>query len=222
VLLIDKWPIDVANHASRLGGKYSVMEDVSGNFMRGQLQTLPADGDARLAPWLARFAKSCIVGLSGIDARVLERLDHAQPISQYKRAGIGNVLTSLDQLLANPTYLELVTAAVAIQQTPGVRVYRWEAWNDTLEAIEMSSYNGELPSDNLARVRDRLRRVGRRSTNRIASRTLLVKGLEYDHVVIADLSKMRDPCNLYVAISRARTSVTILGASPRIVLKSGA
>lgn len=46
---------------------------------------------------------------------------------------------------------------------------------------------------------------------RIASRTLLVKGLEYDHVVIADLNKMRDPRNLYVALSRARKSAIVVG-----------
>lgn len=221
VVLLDKWPNDVANHASRLGGTYSVMEDIGGNFMRGQLQNLPAEGDSKLAWWFAVFAKACVVGLSGLDATVLRRLAQDQSITHYKRAGIEPVLTALDQLRQQPTYAQLETTADIIRKTKGLRVYRWEAWNDTHEAIRLTAENGDSAIQNLARVRDRLRRSGRRKDNRIASRTVLVKGLEYDHVIIADLNKMQDPCNLYVALSRARKSVTILGTSSRINLRAG-
>jgi hypothetical protein len=222
VVLLDKWPSDVAMHASRLGGNYSVMEDISGNFMRSQLATLPTEGDPALALWFARFAKACVVGLAGIDGPVLARLAQRQTVSHYQRSGIEGVLVALDALLASPTYEELAAAAAIIRQTQGLKVYRWEAWNDTREAIAMSADNGEPAVDNLGRLRDRLRRNGRRNDNRIASRTLLVKGLEYDHVIIADLGKLRDPCNLYVALSRARKTVTVLGGSSRIRLQTGA
>jgi hypothetical protein len=36
---------DVANPASRLGGSYSVIEDIGGNFMREMLATPPAAGE---------------------------------------------------------------------------------------------------------------------------------------------------------------------------------
>lgn len=221
VVLLDKWPRDVANHASRLGGSYTVMEDISGNFMREMLTTVPPAGHPGLASWFARFAKGCVVGLSGLDATVLARLDQGQTVSHYQRNGIKPVLMALDALLAHPTYEQMATAASAVRSTPGLRVYRWEAWNDTREALALTATNDESPLDNLARVRDRLRRSGRRTESRIASRTLLVKGLEYDHVIIANLGRMTDPCNLYVALSRARKSVTILGASSRISLETG-
>jgi len=222
VVLLDKWPADVAAHASRLGGTYSVMEDISGNFMRTQLQALPDEGDYLIAYWFARFTKECIVGLAGLDAPVLGRLQQNQSITHYARAGIEDVLTAIDELRVKPTYAQLATAAQVIREVKGLRIYRWEAWNDTREAIAMTAENGEPALDNLARVRDRLRRTGRARHNRIASRTLLVKGLEYDHVVIADLNKMRDPRNLYVALSRARKSVIIVGSSSRIVLRDEA
>lgn len=221
VVLLDKWPNDVATHASRLGGSYSVMEDIGGRFMREQLQELPTEGDFLLAWWFAGFAKECVVGLAGIDAAVQRRLAQNEGITHYTRAGIGPVLATLNQLRLNPTYAQLATAAEVIRGTTGLRVYRWEAWNDTREAIAMTAVNRESALDNLARVRERLRRTGRRSENRTASRTLLVKGLEYDHVIIANLSKMRDPRNLYVALSRARKSVIVLGNSSRIQLANG-
>lgn len=222
VVLLDKWPGDVATHASRLGGTYSVMEDISGRFMSDQLRTLPDEGDPVLACWFANFAKECVVGLSGIDAPVLAKLLRNEGITHYARAGIEHILAALDALRLNPTYAQLAIAAQAIGETQALRIYRWEAWNDTREAISMVAENGESALDNLARVRDRLRRTGRGRHTRIASRTLLVKGLEYDHVVIADLSKMRDPRNLYVALSRARKSVIVVGGSSRIILRDGA
>lgn len=221
VVLLDKWAPDVAGHASRLGGSYTVMEDISGNFMRELLKDVPASGDPRIARWFAQFAKKCMIGLSGVDAPVLKRLARNETVSHYQRADISPVLAAFDELLANPTYEQVGVAAVAVQNTPGLRVYRWEAWNDTREALMRTSQDGGEPLDNLARVRDLLRRVGRRRESRIASRTLLVKGLEYDHVIIADLSKMTDPCNLYVALSRARKSITIIGRNASILLRAG-
>jgi hypothetical protein len=222
VVLLDKWPNDIAMHASRLGGSYTVMEDISGNFMRSQLLNLPEQGNPLLALWFARFAKACVIGLSGLDTTILRRLAQNEGIGHYSRHGIQPVVEALNELRQRPTYAQLLVTAAIVRSTKGLRIFRWEAWHDTCEAIGMTADNGEAANENLARVRDKLRRTGRRQVTRVASRTLLVKGLEYDHVVIADLSKFRDPCNLYVALSRARKSITVLGSSARVLLRSGA
>lgn len=65
----------------------------------------------------------------------------------------------------------------------------------------------------LAAFDDRLRHGGRRPSTRTVSRTVLVKGLEYDHVIISDLERLTDHCNLYVALTRARKSVTMIGSA---------
>lgn len=222
VLLLDKWPRDVARHASRLGGRYLVMEDIGGRFMREHLATLPPEGAPAVARWFADFAKQCVIGLGELDAAVLARLDRQQTVAHYRREGIGEVLEALDRLLANPTYGELAGAAEVVRRCPALRLYRREAWRDTCEAITLSAGTDVPVLVSFDLVRDRLRRAGRRPDNRIASRTLLVKGLEYDHVVIADLKNLADPCNLYVALSRARKTVTVVGRSSRVLLKTGA
>ena len=53
----------------------------------------------------------------------------------------------------------------------------------------------------------------------LISRTLLVKGLEYDHVIIADVGNHTKINDLYVALSRARKSITILGRSDTLQLQ---
>ncbi|TFD27357.1 DEAD/DEAH box helicase [Cryobacterium lyxosi] len=220
VLLLDKWASGAARHASRLGGVYVVIEDVAGRFMREQLERLPSEGTRELAVWLAVFVKACTVGLGSIDSPILGKLGLGQSITHYSRPGLEPVLGALDSFRQAPSYKALLETAEMIRAVDGVRIYRWEAWNDTLEAIELSLGDGQPPIEHLARVRDRLRKLGRRRNARIASTTLLVKGLEYDHVIIADLSGMLDPRNLYVALSRARKSVTVIGSSSSVVLQN--
>lgn len=217
VLVLDKWASDVAIHASRLGGSFSVMEDIQGRFMLEQLKILPNNNSPFLAAWLAQFSKLCIVGLADLNKPILDALRANRSLSSFQRDGITHVLDALEQLRLNPSYQNLAAVARLIPRKHVARVYRWEAWNDTIDAIAHSS-TATTPLYEFGLIRDRIRRTGRRSHSRIASRTLLVKGLEYDHVIIADVSKLRDPRNLYVAMSRARRTLTIIGSNSTVSL----
>lgn len=221
VVLLDKWARDVAKHASYLRGSYAVMEDVGGRFMIDQLNALPAENDASLATWLVDIAKSCYVGLSGLDKPVKQRLEKGRTVSDLKRTGLAPVQAALDELVGRPLYAQLQASARAIRATPGLTLYRQEAWDDTFRAVARSVEDGTSPKEALAVVRDRLRRGGRVDQQRIASRTLLVKGLEFDHVIVANAQNFTDPRQLYVALSRARTSVTVIGRNPRLQLRWG-
>jgi hypothetical protein len=231
VLLLDGAAWRVAGHASRLSGSYAVMEDINGRFMRDQINgndssqqhprlPLPGSGDATLARWFAQFSKACAIGLGDVNRPVLQRLERNQSLDGLGRDGIQPVIDALEQLRLIPTYEQLAITAQVIRVLSNVKIYRWEAWADTLTAIAMTIENGEPVIENFGRVRERLRRQGRKNHARIASRTLLVKGLEYDHVVIADLAQFRDPRHLYVALSRARKSVTVIGGSMRLGLRN--
>ncbi len=228
VVLLDKWPNDVAGHASRLGGRYSVMEDINGRFMRERLtgstnsrspvMALPSDGDPLIALWFATFAKECVIGLAALDSTVLSRLSENRSINGLSRVGIQPLVDSLELLRLDASYTRLSDAAQVVRSLPSLKIYRWEAWRDTLNAISMSAENGLPPIENFGLIRDRLRRAGRGPHSRIASRTVLVKGLEYDHVIVADLTNFTDPQNLYVALSRARRSITLVGPRSSISL----
>lgn len=219
VVLLDRWAHDVANHASRLAGSFTVMEDVGGRFMAQRLAQLPAQADPLLASWLASLAKSCFVGLGGLDAPLLARLGRGLTVSHLKRNGLESIEAALDALVSNPNYDQLQASAAAIRAAPGPILYRQEAWYDTFRAVARSVDEGSPVQVSLAVVRDRLRRGVRGERKRIASRTLLVKGLEFDHVIIANVQNFTDPRQLYVALSRARKSVTVIGTSPRVELR---
>jgi len=219
-VLLDKWAANVATHASRLRGTYSMMEELQGKFMIQALEKLPPENQYELTSWLVIFAKSCAVGLSGIDKTIMTALNNNRPIIQYKRKGIEDVIGGLEELRQAPSYAKLVEVSSSIRNAKDIKIYRWEAWTDTIDAIRNSIISEETPIEELFHIRDRQRKIGRRSSKRIASRTLLVKGLEYDHVIVADMMKMCDPKNLYVALTRASKSITLIGPSPIVQLKN--
>ena len=175
-----------------------------------ELAKLPSMDSYEQAWWLAQLAKKCMAGLSGIDSVIQEKLLNNQPVSHYKRDGIQDILTALDQLRLAPSYAALLDVADLISKHTTTKLYRWEGWRDTMSAIRLSLETDNAPIEELAIIRDKLRHAGRRPHNRVASRTVLVKGLEYDHVIIADASKMLDTRNYYVTLTRAKKSITVI------------
>jgi hypothetical protein len=106
-----------------------------------------------------------------------------------------------------------------IRSAKEARLHSGEAWNDIAMALERCGADPDrTPTSEIAKVRDRLRQAGRPAHFRVISRTALIKGLEYDHVIIANLDRITDHCILYVALSQARKSVTIIGRTGSITV----
>ncbi|AHI20208.1 UvrD-helicase domain-containing protein [Corynebacterium casei] len=220
ILILGNFPNDDGVIASSLGGAFHVLEDIQGRFIRTHLNKIPAEGDFLLASWIVDFIKECANGVADLDSTIRRKLLDNKPIAHLKRSSIQDVVTSLDGLRQQPSYQNLLQAANIISRNPSVRIYRREAWQDGLRAIkECLESAEESPVDNLAKVRGRLRNSSRKISQRVVSRTLLVKGLEFDHVIISDLQKMNSHNHLYVAISRAKKSVTLIGSNPFVKLE---
>ncbi|AZD36445.1 hypothetical protein C4K22_3704 [Pseudomonas chlororaphis subsp. aurantiaca] len=117
----------------------------------------------------------------------------------------------------SPTHaLEVISCERA---HPQARTYRAELLNDAKRALKDLEAGRRV---NLVvaceAVRHRLSHTGRAPTVRTISTPLLLKGLEYDHVLIPDathfLAETAAAKLFYVAISRARWSLTIASRSP--------
>ena len=63
------------------------------------------------------------------------------------------------------------------------------------------------------RTRERTRRLGKRLPKALISRTLLIKGMEFDHAVVLDADGLNRK-EFYVAATRASRSLTILSSRP--------
>lgn len=207
--------------ANRLSGLYTTMEDIGGNFMAAALSDLESLSPPSYALWLAQLAKQCFSGYSNLkfDTTVINRYKRGKTASDLPRPGLTRTLASLDDVIANPTYETMSESMSEIRRAREGRLHSREAWNDIATALEYCAADAtRLPIAELGRVRDRFRYSGRPPLSRVVSRTALIKGLEYDHVIIANLQRIADQCNLYVALSRARKSLTIIGQTSTITV----
>ncbi|GLY20000.1 hypothetical protein Kisp01_70140 [Kineosporia sp. NBRC 101677] len=217
-------PAMVRTAAAKLGGLFSAMEEIQGSFMREALSDLAARDPAQFAHWLAVTAKKCFEGYGALDTGVLTALNGGRTVSHLKREAITSSLYVLDEVQQERTLESLARAMQALADLRDARLHSHEAWYDIRSALLESLAPGTRPApdgpreesdlhDALSRVREVRRHVGRKQRRRVVSRTVLVKGLEYDHVIITDIKQLSDICNLYVALTRARKSLTILGPS---------
>lgn len=112
-------------------------------------------------------------------------------------------------------------AAAAIEimmlsrRLPFWKLYRGELWRDAEKsAIEMTMGRADCMLTATTNIRQRISKAGRKLPKRTVSTPLLLKGLEFDHVVIPDarhfaLETRAQAKLFYVAISRATHSLTI-------------
>lgn len=229
VVIITAWPNTARTIAGNLNGTFTVMEEVAGKFMAESLGNLVAADPAAYALWLFDLTKSCHCGHGVLDTGTLRnRYANGRTANDLLaggsggRAGAEPAIGAFDLVVSNPTLSNLAAAMDVIPTSSALRLHSHEAWYDVQTSIRGAVAQGNdtgVLLEELAKARDVLRYAGRRERKRLISRTLLVKGLEYDHVIIADVGDHAKVNDLYVALSRARKSITILGRSNTLQLQ---
>lgn len=221
VAVLAAWPSAARSIGAELNGNFAVMEEIAGKFMTDKLDELTALAPDSYAIWLLELTKKCLCGNGKLDVTVRNALAQSRTIGHLSRPGLEPALAGLDAVTTNPCFATLADAMDLIRQSASLKLHSREAWRDIQLALRSAAIHGDDPkmlANGLAHARDQLRRVGRHEVPRVVSRTVLVKGLEFDHVVIADIGQLREVKNLYVALTRARKSVTVVGTSPTITL----
>lgn len=102
-----------------------------------------------------------------------------------------------------------------LRQTPGVHVYRPHLLAVMLAALSRALARGIGLREAAIAEREAHRVKGRPLPARGIGSTLLLKGLESEHAVVLNADPM-NPQNLYVALSRASTSLTVFSSSPLV------
>jgi DNA helicase-2/ATP-dependent DNA helicase PcrA len=105
-----------------------------------------------------------------------------------------------------------------MESDPNRRVYRWSAFNLMLQALDFAASGSVELNEAIAQLREKRRHAGRTIPDKAVGSTLLLKGLEADHVLLLDAdtpgnSRMTKE-HLYVALSRGAKSVTVFSRNP--------
>jgi hypothetical protein len=205
--------------AGRTKGIYSIMESLNGSYMHDQLRKLEQLGSAGSAKWLAEVAKSCFSQLGDIKAEDIRRLEKNQTLVGLKRPAVIKTIGILESVRLEPTFAAISEAMYSIATAGEGICYAHEAWFDMASALGRAAFDEtQNPIQHLAVIRNRLRYSGRKPREKLLSKTLLVKGLEYDHAIIANADAIGSHKHLYVAMTRPRKTLTILSESPIIRL----
>lgn len=196
--------------ARTLNGKFQCMEPIECKDLFTHAHEVGEASGGQRAASLIDFTAVCLTKVRGELKTIRKHLDQGP-------AGRGtgprkhlDVLEKL-KLVADSDGLSPVLPALdAIRGIKGATLYRRELWDAFRKSI-VEFETGEHESLALAarHIRDITRHAGRHAEKCTVSRTLLVKGLEYDHAVVLDADSL-DRRQLYVALTRASRSLTIL------------
>ena len=197
-----------------LKNRYHVLEDADCRDLLLLCETLDnelSQSNGQLLTHSLALAKTFIAKLPSDSAMWITRIVEGNPpkirIPDKKR-----ILTSMIELYHNPDIECLSKFSTAVESFPGITYKSSESWWVFKKALLLvSSKKHTKLTDAVSYLRMKERAAGRRIPKRCVSTTLLLKGLEFDHVIIPDLSEFRgNREHFYVAISRARKTVTIL------------
>lgn len=209
IAVLGRFRADCVNAASSLGGLYTVMEALDEKVNVSMAAKIDTKSGAEVAQAVVEFAISSTLGLAPhIPSAKRRQLGDGRSFTT-RNADLKPAYAAVVQVRTSPTPSAIRTALELLAKLPGVAIHCREVWNEMLQSVTTAMTDGCAVSEALQRTRNRTRAVGRRPTSHVVSRPLLVKGLEYDHVIILNPEKYSAQ-ELYVALTRGSKSVTVI------------
>jgi DNA helicase-2/ATP-dependent DNA helicase PcrA len=213
IVAIHRWPRECHAVAKRLRGRFDCMEPIdSADLLTAATAIQVAQGVERVSQ-VAAFASQCLTKVEAELKTVLKVVE----TGRRRRGHTYKRQAQLDALLAvaeDESLGPVLPALDSIRAVSGTILYRRELFYEMRRALQSYAAGGyDTLSEAVWHARNRTRRHGRFTQRCVVGRTLLAKGLEFDHAVVLDAGKL-DTKNLYVAMTRGTRSLTILSKAP--------
>ena len=217
VVAILKWATKCKPLAQRLGGRWPVVERFDDpDLVRLGGRLANADGPT-VAEALVEFVAERMTGVGTELRPMIESIKAGRGTSRFsKNRGHAD---RLDALAKQPT------PANALEWLECVLAHRADWWLYRRECVfqlraalrECGGPSFTSLPDAVAAARTRARHRGRQTHRRTIGTPLLVKGLEFDHAVLLWEPDHLSVEGLYVALTRASKSLTIVSRSRTLI-----
>lgn len=219
VLALRQWRPQCYRLARFLRNTYSCIEPVEFDDLMSWAARLETVTGSRLAVEFTRFCEECWAALPGPIRNVFAAIRGATGC-RPRQQDAKRVRDAIEWLRHGDDALRLAEAMDRVESCwRGATLARWELWNLMKRA---SAEHKAAPCKSLRGIawhlRDTERTVGRRVPRRCLGTPLLVKGLEFHHAVVLDARDFKDAESLYVALTRASTSLTVLSPTGSLQL----
>lgn len=219
LVVLVKFPNEAHSFAQKFPG-FTSMEEIECKELIKACKEWKSKSGCALMVSVIQFVQQCCTAPDQDLKTVLRRL------AEDKLEGIGKLVPKeltekLEAFGSGMTISDAMDLCFVLSKLKGRRMYRSELFYAMIQTLRLHARKPDLDFVEAARqVRDRVSHGGRKQVVRLVSRVLLVKGLEYDHVIVLDPSNLSN-CELYVALTRARKSLTVIEGPPRKKAKTG-
>lgn len=214
VAVIHKWPSDAHNTARRMHGWFPSMEEMDCKDLMLTARELDKFTGPERVIKVILFAKKCMVVGTQLDVW-LHLLSKKNIQEIYQRASGNEIAQIIIDIMENSSFEPVVRFLDMVRELPKVYTHRKELLSEMKRAIRVYIESHETSLHDAAwKARYRTRVMGRKPEKRIVSRTLLIKGLEFDHAIVLNADKLSDAKNFYVALTRGCQSLKVLSRSP--------
>ena len=183
VVILLKWANECHEFSKGLGGRFSSMDELEGKDL---LQFAKDLDDAYTgydaASVMLELVRQCFTRLPPTVKTLMRNLNkHKLPSIKANTSNV-NFVKAIHAIVEGPTPTNLLIAAKEVEGMPEVFAHRPELWRAVKRSIAaQQAENVGTTREAAIAIRDRTRERGRAAEPRTVSRTLLVKGLEYDH-----------------------------------------
>lgn len=213
IALVPGFPAEAHSIARESMGIYKSIEPMDCSDLRKfakQIQELSGTGRLRAC---TDFARTCVSNIGSTMDKLVKWNPRGRTSKRVDDSFI-SLVQHAERVKQGQSLSCVMDFLLAVRILPKARLYREELWFEMQRALQYAALRGDSDLEKAAWVvRNVTRQVGRRDRCRIVSRTLLVKGLEFDHAILLNADRL-DVKNLYVALTRARKSITILSKNP--------
>jgi DNA helicase-2/ATP-dependent DNA helicase PcrA len=215
LVAIHNWEAQCHKIARDTGGKFRSLETMEcDELFRSAGRFDDASGGQQLAQAVFEFACLCLTQVKTDLEKTAARIFDGRGLQANRSYRHQEQLNALVELANTGTLKSVRQALVVLRRSDGAAEARYELFYEMLAALrEHETGKHSCLKDAAVRSRDRTRRSGRAASRYVVGRTLLIKGQEFDHALILDAGAF-DRKNLYVALTRASRTLTVLSVSP--------
>jgi len=205
--------------AKSLSGRFDVMEDIEGTRLLETARLVDASDGVRAAGAVLGLAKASMAKLPATLTTKLGPLQTGRFPRFQADTSAAPALRSLQHFADAGDPAALLTTLDALDGL-GATLCRQEAWRDFRRSAVAWEQGAASLTEAVRSVRHRSRILGRRLATRSVSRTVLIKGQEFDHCIVTSPETMT-ACELYVAMTRGSRTLTVVSPTPMLEPSAG-
>ncbi len=206
-VILTKLPYQTKNYVKRFAGKYQMQEEVECNDLKKFAELLNETKKVEVLIELFNILKSSYTGLNKYDNIINKVKVHNYNFNKLKNnKELGNII--IEYLDNEQLEVEKIIRIIKlIENSDGINLCRQDLISIMKRMLNNIKVNqNRNPIDILSDITSNRRQ---KKFNYLISRVLLVKGMQFENVIIIEPENMTKK-EFYVAISRATNSLTII------------